>query len=84
MSTCSLQSEWTAVSHAHFVDANWDFGFFYASTGEAPMAGGVSVGAIDYGDILRLGPLDDTSDRIIHDLLCPYPDLRRIVARSHI
>ena len=48
------------------------------------MAGGVSVGAIDAGDILRLGPSDDTPDVRRHDLLCPYPDLRRIVARSRV
>ena len=46
------------------------------------MAGGVSVGTIDSGDILRLGPSYDTSDERRTDLLFPYPSLRRIVARD--
>ena len=46
------------------------------------MAGGGSVGTIDSGDILRLGPSYDTSDERRNDLLFPYPSLRRIVARD--
>ena len=63
----------------------WEFCVcFLVSTGEAPMAVGVSAGAIDTGDLLRLGPSGDTSDGRRHDLLCPYPDMRRIVARSRV
>ena len=57
---------------------------FLASTGEAPMADVVSVGTIDAGDILRLGTLGDTSDERRHDILCPYPDLIRIVAQIRV
>ena len=45
------------------------------------MVGGVSVGAIDDGYLLRLVPSDDMSDGRRYNLLCPYPDLRRIVAQ---
>ena len=48
------------------------------------MSGGVSVGAINDGDLMRLGPSDDTSDGRRHDLMCLYIDLRRIVAQSRI
>ena len=48
------------------------------------MAGVVSVGTIGAGDILSLGTSDDTSDGKIHDLVCPYPVLRRIVTRSRV
>ena len=48
------------------------------------MGGGVSVGAIDAGDLLRLVPSDDMSDGRRHYLLCPYSNLRRIVARSRV
>ena len=48
------------------------------------MAGVVSVGAIGTGDLLSLGFSDDTSDGRRHDLVCPYPVLRLIVARSRV
>ena len=48
------------------------------------MAGAVSVGATGAGDILRLGPLDDTSYGRRHYLVCPYPVMRRIVARIRV
>ena len=48
------------------------------------MAGEVSVVAIGAGDSLRLGPLYDTSGGRIHDLVCLYPVLRRIVARIRV
>ena len=48
------------------------------------MAGVVIVGAIGAGDTLRSGPSDDTSDGRRHDLVCLYPVLRLIVARSRV
>ena len=48
------------------------------------MAGVVSSGAIGAVDLLRLVPSDDTSDGRRHDLVCPYPFLRSIVAQSRI
>ena len=48
------------------------------------MAGVVSVGAIEVGDLLRFGPLDDTSDGRRHEFLFLYPDVRRIVEQSQV
>ena len=45
------------------------------------MAGGVNVGAIYTEDLLMLVPSDYMLNGIRHDLLCTYPDLRRIVTR---
>ena len=44
----------------------------------------VSIGAIGVIDIFRLGPSDETLDKKIHELSCPYLDLRRIVERSRV
>ena len=52
------------------VNKNFEFGIYsLASKGEAPMADVVSVGAIGAGDLMRLGPSDDTSGGRTHDLL---------------
>ena len=57
---------------------------FLASIGEAPMAGGVSVGAIGTVDSSKLGPLDETSGGRRHELVCLHLDLGHIVARSRV
>ena len=48
------------------------------------MAGVVSFGTIGDGYLLRLGLSDDTSYGRRHNLVCPYPVLRRIVARIRV
>ena len=50
-----------AVGHTHDLMLIGISRFFLFSTGEAPMAGEVGVGAIGAGDFLRFGPLDDMS-----------------------
>ena len=57
---------------------------FFASKGEAPMAGEVGVGAIGAGDSLMWGPSGDISGWRRHNLVCLYPGLIHIVARSHV
>ena len=55
--------------------------YFFASIGEAPMAGEVGVGAIGAGDSLMWGPSGDISGWRRHNLVCLYPGLIHIVAQ---
>ena len=48
------------------------------------MAGEVSVGSIGAGDSSRLVSLDDMAGGRRHDLVCPYPVLRRILAQRRV
>ena len=48
------------------------------------MAGEVGVGAIAAGDFLRWGPSDDMSGGRRHYLVCLYPGLVLIFARSRV
>ena len=48
------------------------------------MAGEVTVGAISDVDFLRLVPSDDMLGGRRHKLVCLYPVLIRIVARSRV
>ena len=58
--------------------------FFFASIGEAPMAGEAGVGAIGEGESFRWVTSDDMLGGKRHDLVCLYYGLIHIVARSRV
>ena len=62
----------------------WILCFFLASVGDTSMAGEVGVGAIGAGDSLRWDPSGNISGGRRHNLVCIYPGLVHIFARSRV